>query len=78
MGAGRQGDEYYAAVAALSPLCKTAALGQGGGVARTMQHAHDHQFPFIVKVVYGVVADKARTQTGGKLLPRNTGKRKVT
>jgi hypothetical protein len=54
-----------------SPFCKTAFCSQGGSVTRTMQHANYHQFPFIVKVVDGVIADKTRAQTGSKLLPPN-------
>lgn len=55
-----------------SSFCKTAFRRQRGGVTCTMQYANDHQFPFIVKVVDGVIADKTHAQTGSKLLPPNT------
>jgi hypothetical protein len=53
-------------------------LGQGGGIARAMQHANDNQFAFVVAVVDDVVAGKTRTQAGSKLFARRAGQREIT
>jgi hypothetical protein len=62
---------------ALSSFCKAAVLGQGGGIARTMQHANNHDLSFVVQIVDGVAAGETYAQAPSKILARGRGKREM-
>lgn len=56
---------------------KAACIGNGGGVARSMQHTDNHDFGVRGKIIDGIAAMESDAQSGRELMAFRAGKRKI-
>jgi hypothetical protein len=64
-------------ITASSFLCKATVLSQGGGIARAVQNADDHDRALVTDIVDRVITRKTHAQAGRKVVARWRGKRKI-